>query len=376
MTGNIRKQRNNAGGLTRNGKGRVQTVLLPSLHKPLRALWLLYLCLFALLHSSCEKDPGKPLPPATGNGVYIVNEGNFQFGNAKVSYYNRQDGTVTEDLFQPANNRPLGDVLQSIYAFNGKVYLIVNNSHKIEVVDSGTFVSSAVISGLGAPRYFLPVSRQKAYVTDYENTDAISIIDLNTNTVAGNIPCAGWTEELILSNSKVFVTNMRSNKVYVLNPSTDRMEDSIAVNYASNSIVEDKNGKVWVLCSGNEQKGFYGGLHRINPVTLLVEQSYWFPNLAERPWRLRLNASKDTLYFLNESVFRLAVSDTMLPGAAFIEKNNRNFYGLGIEPATGIVYVADAIDYVQRGMVYRYKPDGSLLDSFRAGIVPGDFWFD
>jgi len=376
MTDAMWKPQKNTCEPVRNGKREIQTFLILLLRKPLRTLWLLHLSVFVLLYSSCEKDPGKPLPPATGNGVYIVNEGNFQFGNAKVSYYNRQDGTVTEDLFQPANNRPLGDVLQSIYAFKGKIYLTVNNSHKIEVVDSGTFVSSAVISGLGAPRYFLPVNLQKAYVTDYENTDAISILDLNTNTVAGNIHCAGWTEELILSNSKVFVTNMRSDKVYVLNPSTDQMEDSIAVSYASNSIVEDKNGKVWALCSGNEQKGFHGGLHRINPVTLLVEQSYRFPNLSERPWRLRLNASKDTLYFLNESVFRLAVSDTLLPDAVFIPKNSRNFYGLGIDPATGIVYVADAIDYVQRGIVYRYKPDGSLLDSFRAGIVPGDFWFD
>jgi len=37
------------------------------------------------------------------------------------------------------------------------------------------------------------------------------------------------------------------------------------------------------------------------------------------------------------------------------------------------VYVADAIDYRQHGMIYRYGPDGRLKDEFYAGITPGAF---
>ena len=342
----------------------------------LSVLWFLYFLILAFCISSCEKEPDDKKPVNTGNGVFILNEGNFQFGNARVSYYNKDDNSVTEDLFQPANNRPLGDVLQSMYIFNSQAYLVVNNSNKIEVVDPVTFISSAVITGLGSPRYFLPVSNNKAYVTDYENANAISIIDLNSHTVTGTIPLSGWTEELILSGGKVFITNLRSDKIYIVNAITDVLEDSITVSYASNSIVEDKNGKLWALCSGDEQKGFHGGLHRINPATLAVEQSFLFSNLNDSPWRLRINQDADMLFFLNKGVYRMAISEVNLPASALILPDNRNFHGLGIDPETNIIYVADAIDFIQRGMIYRYNSDGDSLDSFHAGIIPGEFWFD
>ena len=43
--------------------------------------------------------------------------------------------------------------------------------------------------------------------------------------------------------------------------------------------------------------------------------------------------------------------------------------------ATSEVYVADAIDYVQHGVVYRFTPQGRALDTLRVGIVPGSFCF-
>ena len=49
---------------------------------------------------------------------------------------------------------------------------------------------------------------------------------------------------------------------------------------------------------------------------------------------------------------------------------------VSIDPNTSEVYVADAIDYQQKGIVYRYSPEGELLDEFRAGIIPGAFcWY-
>ena len=36
-------------------------------------------------------------------------------------------------------------------------------------------------------------------------------------------------------------------------------------------------------------------------------------------------------------------------------------------------YVADAIDYQQQGIVYRYSSEGELIDEFYVGIIPGAF---
>lgn len=44
-----------------------------------------------------------------------------------------------------------------------------------------------------------------------------------------------------------------------------------------------------------------------------------------------------------------------------------------VSPKNGDVYVADAIDYQQQGMIYRYTEDGELVDEFYVGIIPGAF---
>lgn len=340
--------------------------------------YLLYSCIVFTI--SCRKDkPEDMIEPqvSVGNnsGVYITNEGNFQFGNAKISYYDIANATVTEDLYQPANNVSLGDVCQSMCLFNGKAYIIVNNSGKVVVVNPVTFVATATISGFTSPRYFLPVSNSKAYVTDLYS-DSITIVNLSSNTISGNIPCPGWTEELVLAYGKAFVTNRQRDKVYVINTSTDILEDSIQLSYGSNSIKEDKNGKLWVLCGGSQANSIYAGLYRINTITMQVEQSFQFPNLSDSPWRLDINGTNDTLYFLNKGVYQMSITSGSLPASAFIAEGTRNFYGIGTEPNSGIVYIADAIDYTQRGKIYRYKPDGTLINSFLAGIIPGDFYFN
>jgi len=339
---------------------------------------IILFCVLTSLFLSCRKDKPEEIPqplPSTGvNGVYIINEGNFQFGNAQISYYDPARSTSIQDLFQPANNRPLGDVCQSMYLFNGKAYIVVNNSGKIEVADEKTLVSSATISGFTSPRYFLPVSNSKAYVTDF-HSNTISIVDLVSNTITGTIPCKGWTEELVLAYGKAFVTNELSDKVYVINTVTDQITDSITVGYASNSIAEDKNGKLWVLCGGSRSNAIRASLHRINPVTNTVEHSVQFPDINDSPWRLNMNATNDTLYFLNKGVFRMPVGNNSLPVTPFISQNGNNFYGLGIDTESGIIYVADAIDYTQRGVVYCYSANGVLINTFLVGIVPGNFCF-
>jgi YVTN family beta-propeller protein len=329
---------------------------------------------------SCRKDkPEDRVKPqisiGNGGGVYITNEGNFQFGNAKVSYYDIGGAAVTEDIYQPANNVSIGDVCQSMYLFNGKAYIVVNNSGKVVVVNPKTFIATATITGLVSPRYFLPVSNNKAYVTDL-NANSISIIDLSSNIKTGSIACKGWTEELASVYGKVFVTNKESDKVYVINASTDLMEDSIQVSYGSNSIREDKNGKLWVLCNGSQTNNIKAALYRIDPITKQVEQSYPFSNVTESPWRLNINGGNDTLYFINDGVFRMPVTASVLPTTAFIPKAGHAFYGLGVDPNTGVVYVSDAIDYVQRGVIYRYQSDGTLIHTFLAGIIPGSFCFN
>lgn len=327
---------------------------------------------------SCKSDKPAPLklvPYHPGNGVFITNEGNFGWGNASVCYYyNLSDSTVADNIFTEANKRPLGDVCQSMEIFNDRGYLVVNNSSKIEVINPYDFTSIATINNLASPRYFLGINSSKAYVTDYKS-NAISVVDLNTNTKVKEIPCRGWTERLMLVDGKAFVTNMRSSYIYLVNTDEDRIEDSILVGYASNSICLDKNGKLWVLCGGDRDKQKLAGLYKISLPDRKVEQFLPFPSATDSPGHLAINNSKEVLYYLNNGVYNIKIIETSLPEVPLISGNTFLFYGLGISPNNGDIFVSDAIDYQQKGIVYRYNSSGKLLSSFHAGIIPGGFYF-
>lgn len=71
--------------------------------------------------------------------------------------------------------------------------------------------------------------------------------------------------------------------------------------------------------------------------------------------------------------FAIIVTADKFPVKPFLPYNNTLYYGLTINPVNSEVYIADAIDYVQNGVVLRYSPDGELLDEFYVGIIPGAF---
>ncbi len=323
-----------------------------------------------------EVEPSITITP--NSGVFIINEGNFTRGNGSVGYYNKATGDVIEDLYKPINKQQLGDVVQSMNIFNGKAYLMVNNPLKVEVVDPETFVSLGVIKGITSPRYLLPVSNGKAYVSNYK-TNTIHIIDLNNKVVTGGISCGygEFNEQMVLAYGKAYVTTPASNKVYVINTRTDVVEDSIPVGRGASSIQEDANGKLWVLCSGKESANELAGLYRIDPVSNKVEWSSNFSDNTQRPGNLVSNGDHTALFYIsNEGVFKFMITSETLPSTPIIPRGTMYLYAIGIDPKDGTIYVGDASGFTAAGVVYRYKPDGTFINSFRTGIGPNSFYFN
>ena len=71
----------------------------------------------------------------------------------------------------------------------------------------------------------------------------------------------------------------------------------------------------------------------------------------------------------------MGINSRHLPDEPFIGSNGHLFYSLDVDPQLNDIYVADAIDYTQSAMIYRYNRNGVLLDSFYVGITPGDYLF-
>ena len=342
---------------------------------------LLYIILIVGLFS-CKKDELGPQCVNCGNediqtqtsDVLILNEGNFGWGNGSLSHYQPSSNVVSNNVYQQANNNtPLGDVIQSAYQINNKIYVVANNSSKIEVINSSNFASISTITGFNSPRYFLPISNSIAYVSDlYSST--IHIVDLNTNTITGNIITNGWIEKMILHNDTVYACDMSNDNLLIINPNNHNLIDSIKLGVEPNSIVKDVNNNIWIMCSGGFQED-NAKLFKFNPQTRSIDSTFIFSNINQSPGNLCINNTQDELYFLNNHVYKMNINSTSLPLTPIINNSSNTFYGLGIEPYSNDIYVADAIDYVQSGIIFRYSKTGSLIHQFNVGIIPGNFLF-
>lgn len=305
----------------------------------------------------------------------MVNEGNFQFGNASLTVYDFNKDIIYPDVFEKTNGRKLGDVFQSITVANGKAYLVVNNSQKIEVVNPENYQSIATITGFTSPRYMLAVNADKAYVSEYY-ANCIRVVNLNTHTIMDSIKMNGWMDEMVLLNGKVYVTNAKKNYILAIDAARDSITDTIPVVYGSVSIQVDANNKLWVLSAGDlATQGIHPALQRINPLTNSVEQTFSLNFSETDVSRLRINRSKTRLYWLSKNVYKLNITDQSVSATPFIRSVNQNFYGLGVNPQTDELYVSDAKDFVQQSVINRYRSNGTFVGDFKAGLITGGFYF-
>ena len=321
---------------------------------------------------------------AQNSSVYITNEGNFGTGNGSLTIYDNSSNTVTNDVFSTINSFALGDVVQSMEYFDGKGYICVNNSAKIEVIDqNANYIATIPVV---SPRYIKQVNATKAYVTDW-GVNGVQVIDLATNTVSSTINCGTGPEGLAISNGFAYICNVGGwgldSTVTVINTDTDAVETTLTIGDKPNSAVVDVNGNVWVLTGGyteydanwNVVSETPGVLAMINTNTNSVEASYLFP-IGNHPEDLMINGAGDKLYYSDGSwskaVYEFGINDVFLASIPII---NKSFYGLGYDPFSNEIYGSDAVDFTQQGWVYRYATTGAVVDSFQVGIIPGSFAF-
>ena len=289
---------------------------------------------------------------SSGEGVFVLCEGNFNAGNATLSYYDPATKKVENGVFQRANGRKLGD------------------------------------TGV----HF--VSDSKAYVTDLYSP-YINIIHPKTFTWTGAIATGqaesrGYcsTEEMVQVGKYVYTNCWSySNKLLAIDTETDEMVREITLSsWQPKSMKADKNGKLWVITDGGystEDDSFSDNiphLYRIDAETGVVEMDQALDS-DEANVQIEMNNTKDVLYIINNDIYKMNITASHLPVRPFIEapkdtKGRRHkLYGIGVNPRNGDIYVGDAVDYSQAGVVYRYDANGTLIDQFRVGINPNHFAF-
>lgn len=337
--------------------------------------------------------------PSVDGGVFVLCEGSFNSGNATLSYYNPSTKHVENGVFKRVNDRKLGDTGQSILIDDGTAYIAVENSGIVWGIDANTFKVKGQLTAGGMnhitnPRYVHIVDETKAYVTDLYS-HYINIFNPKTFKYKGSIDVSevanrGYcsTEEMVQYGKEVFVNCWSySNKILVIDTERDVLCDSIILtNWQPKSMKLDRNGKLWVITDGGYNTGgeTFGNnrphLYRIDAKTRVIEIDQVLET-DEANVQIALNGNADVVYVINNDLYRMSVNESKLPSVPFLKTPvdangiRHKLYGIGINPRNEDIYVADAVDYRQAGVVYRYSKDGTLIDQFKVGINPNHFAF-
>lgn len=345
--------------------------------------------LLVLVALSCNKsEDGQPVSIPEGERVLLVgNEGGFNAGNASLTLFNFSNNQLSQEVYSNANQgEPIGDVLQSINFENDELYLIVNNSEKIEVVGAQNFEKRRTISIVGgSPRYMSFVSEQKAFVSDLyagglhvinpENGAYIDFLDLpNSVEHMLNVGDEVWAAESI---DQDFVPG---DELIIIQGNTNQLVGNISLSAGVNTIFQDKNDMVWALCLGD---GFANPvvaskLYKIDPQTKEVVLSLELPELVGySPVAMAISPNKDFVYYIQSgSVFRMNVDNTSLPSDPFIENNFTFLYTIHCDQESGQIALTDAKDFAQNGDLHLFDKDGIQSEFLSTQINPNSVvWY-
>ena len=337
---------------------------------------LLFLFSLATALISCiNNEDDKSGSFLTGNGIFIINEGNFMGGNGSLSFYSYDSLKIFNEIFINANGRPLGDVPNSMAISGERIYIAVNNSGKVEVVDRNTLESVKTITGLIAPRNISIISSTKAYVSSIYS-DSLTVLDLSDNTVKGFINLRRTSEAIAVIRNKAYVSNwVGGNEVLVIDTDKDKVVDSVTVAMEPESMVIDRDKKLWVLCNGGWKREHYAELIAVNTTTNDVERRLVFPSIYSSPSCLQIDGDGSTLYYLEGGVRKLKFDAVSVPADPYIQESGHYFYKMGINPVNGDIVVTDAVDYQQKGHLLIYDSSGKLKSDELADIIPGMICF-
>lgn len=365
-----------------------------------RTLMIALLASSALLVSCSDDDDVAPIVVGQ-EGFFVVNEGAFAGGNASLSFFSKENNEMLNDIFFNSNNRNLGDQAQSMTIIDGKGYILVQNSSKIEVIDIDDFSSIATIDdadGIISPRYMISVASGKAYVSDWGATGVngtIKVLDLTTNEVVKTIDIGLGTNEMVLLNGKVYVTNQggfnnqtftfsKDNRVVVVDVASDAVEAEITVGDNPSAIEVDGEGDIWVAGPGNIvynpdfsinfEESTPGFLAEIN---VADQTATIFPvsEKASGPGDLAISPDGSILYFNYLGAVQTLSTTQGGNSLSFTSFIRESFYGFGVDPSNGNFIGLKAPSFTGPGSAEIYNASGTLQNSYTVGIGPGEITF-
>ncbi|MGB0391896.1 MAG: YncE family protein [Salibacteraceae bacterium] len=338
----------------------------------MKILYLFFGLLFVL---SCSKSDdfgpqGEPLQSGPVQKVYqgalILNEGNFGFGNASLSVLDLQSNEVQNNVYQRVNNRKLGDVAQSSLVSDSLAFLVINNSNKVIVVSLNDFSVVKEISIPGAPRYV--VKHNDRLLVSTMGAGSIYEISLLTLEAKPKINFNAWLDEMLVVENLLYACNRKHDKLEIFDLNSNTHIQSIKVGKDPESVSMSSRGDILVLCTGG-----YNVNDRENAAIYLINNSeaqrvYTFQNIEDSPSRLKYNSYNNSWCFLNHGLF--SFKEDFQVSEILKQTKGNIFYGLGVNPIDGNVFVTNVKNYVENGEVICINNLANLQYKRTLSIIP------
>ncbi|WP_296618552.1 YncE family protein [Marivirga sp.] len=326
------------------------------------------------LLSACEEKEEIKLKTS---GVYIYNEGSFGNNNATIGNYDPEINEYTPIAFRRQSNMSLGDVQQNASLYDSKIYSVLNGSNDIKIMDANLDYETLIkFPELDKPRD-IAISDDLAFISNWgpynENfaltSSEILVVELETNQLIGRIETQEYPEHLIIKNNKLIVGHASFDgsisELSIINIDNLEIEQTISVPKGPQEIIEDDNGKIWIVCTS-------GSLVQLNTSLTGIENQIDHDNEILGDIDI---FEMNIFFYSNGEIFLLNTTDYNVTNTN-ISVDMQTPYAFGIDPVSGDFYLGDAVDYSSEGLVQRYSNDGKLLDSFTAGIIPTQFTFN
>ena len=336
-------------------------------------------------------------------GFYLVNEGNMGSNKCTIDYTDYFTGLYSRNIYAERNPnviKELGDVGNDIGIYGSKLYVVVNCSHKIEVMDThtGIRIGQVDIPNCRYVRFY----RGSAYVSSYVGPvridpdapkGAVYRVDTLSLAVTGKVSVGYQPEEMEIIDDYMYVANSGGyrapnydNTVSVIQMVDFKQVRQIPVGINLHRLKKDNYGKLWVTSRGNyenipsrlyvmEKKRGYNQMTVTDTIPVACSNMAFYGDSLyyyATEWN-NYTSSNTITYGIIDVKTKEVVSQNFITDGT--EKDITIPYGIAIHPETGDIFVTDAKNYVSSGTLYCFDKSGKKKWSVRTGDIPAHIVF-
>ncbi len=354
-------------------------------------LFAVTLMLSSMALYSCTKEPEPDVetPAVTTTivtGVYVLNEGLFNSNNASLTRFNFEDSTLEKKCFYTANHRGLGDTGSDLAIYGSKMYIVVNVSSQVEVVNTSTCKSLKQIPFFDGnkPRQPRKVAfyGTNAFVCNFDGT--VAVIDTTSLEITKLITVGRNPDGITAAYGKIWVSNSGGlnfpnydDTISVIDPLTLTEEKKITAGPNPYTILPDKHGEMYLISRGNYDD-LKSRLQIVDVASGTLKHTFTdfealnFTIAGDTAWVYNYDwtSQSSSILMLNVKTEDIITRNFITDGTSI-----KTVYGIKADLISKLIYITDALDFGSNGKVYAFDYKGKLKFEFSAGISPANVAF-